>query len=362
MAIVKMKKLRVVALSSQREQLLRQLLRLGCVEVRQPEELLSDPHWAALLHREDSGLLTVRNRLAEVQTALDALGKSSGVKNGLFIRRRTVREEEFLGDSAVDEAGAATNRINGLLQTLSRLQNEESGLAARKAALLPWRALDLPLKDQGTAHVLFRLGVCPAAVDLGEVKNELAAAADAAELLEISGDRQQHYLLLLCWRSQEDRAMEVLRHRGFSAVAFPAVAGTPAEELKRLDAALAETARKREKTLTELAAQGGHREELRLYADRLTAEAAQQESQERLLTDGTILLLEGWVPAEKAGQLEALLEKDGCAYELADPSPEEYPEVPVQLKNNWLNRPLNMVTEMYSLPAYDNVDPYPLMG
>ena len=44
MAIVKMKKLRVVALSSQREQLLRQLLRLGCVEVRQPEELLSDPH------------------------------------------------------------------------------------------------------------------------------------------------------------------------------------------------------------------------------------------------------------------------------------------------------------------------------
>ena len=49
MAIVKMKKLRVVALSSQREQLLRQLLRLGCVEVSQPEEILSDPRWAELL-------------------------------------------------------------------------------------------------------------------------------------------------------------------------------------------------------------------------------------------------------------------------------------------------------------------------
>ena len=140
MAIVKMKKLRVVALSSQREQLLRQLLRMGCVEVSQPEERLSDPHWAALLHRENSDLPAMRTRLAEVQTALDALGKYSGVKYGLFIRRRTVREEEFLGDGAVDEAGAATDRINGLLQMLSRLQNEESGLAARKAALLPWRA------------------------------------------------------------------------------------------------------------------------------------------------------------------------------------------------------------------------------
>ena len=117
MAIVKMKKLRVVALSSQREQLLRQLLRLGCVEVSQPEEILSDPQWAALLHREDSDLPAMRTRLAEVQTALDALGKYSGVKNGLFIRRRPVPEEEFLSDGAVE--------VNCSFTTLVRLQKSE---------------------------------------------------------------------------------------------------------------------------------------------------------------------------------------------------------------------------------------------
>jgi V/A-type H+-transporting ATPase subunit I len=41
--------------------------------------------------------------------------------------------------------------------------------------------------------------------------------------------------------------------------------------------------------------------------------------------------------------------------------PEEYPEVPVKLKSNALTWPMNMVTEMYSLPAYDGVDPNPLM-
>ena len=45
-----------------------------------------------------------------------------------------------------------------------------------------------------------------------------------------------------------------------------------------------------------------------------------------------------------------------------DPTEEEIPDVPVQLKNNWLTKPLNMVTEMYSLPRYDNVDPNPLMA
>ena len=50
------------------------------------------------------------------------------------------------------------------------------------------------------------------------------------------------------------------------------------------------------------------------------------------------------------------------AWELTEPSPEEYPAVPVKLKNNWLTRPLNMVTEMYSLPAYGSLDPNPLMA
>ena len=44
------------------------------------------------------------------------------------------------------------------------------------------------------------------------------------------------------------------------------------------------------------------------------------------------------------------------------PAEDEYPEVPVRLKNNRFTRALNMVTEMYSLPAYDGVDPNPLMA
>ena len=80
------------------------------------------------------------------------------------------------------------------------------------------------------------------------------------------------------------------------------------------------------------------------------------------MTDGTILFFEGWAPAENLSQVEALLERLNCAWEASDPAEEEIPQVPVKLKNNWLTRPLNMVTEMYSLPAYSNVDPNPLMA
>ena len=45
-----------------------------------------------------------------------------------------------------------------------------------------------------------------------------------------------------------------------------------------------------------------------------------------------------------------------------DPTEDEYPRVPVQLKNNKFTNALNMVTNMYSLPAYGSRDPNPLMA
>ena len=362
MAIVKMKKLRVIALASDRDALLRQLLRLGCVEIRQPDSLLADPQWSALLRRDTGGLTEVRTEMADVNTALEAMKRYGGLKDGLFLQRHPISEQEFLGSGTVDNARAAAGKINGLLRTLTRLQNEEGRMSAQRAGLAPWSGLDVPLERQGTEHVLFRLGVVPGGADVGMIRNELAAADAAAELLEVSADKQQHYLFLLCHRADEEKAMEVLRPRGFSAVTFPEVSGTAAENLRRLDREL--EANRKHQADTEAAITGcaGSRDALRLYADRLTAEAAQEENAGRLMTDGTIVFFEGWCPAERLDKVEKLLEEKGCAWEAADPTEEEIPDVPVQLKNNWLTRPLNMVTEMYSLPRYDNVDPNPLMA
>ena len=68
------------------------------------------------------------------------------------------------------------------------------------------------------------------------------------------------------------------------------------------------------------------------------------------------------MPADKEGELAQLLGGFTCALETADPAPEEYPEVPVKLKNNAITRSMNTITEMYSLPAYDGVDANPLMA
>ena len=362
MAIVKMKKLRVIAMADHREELLKGLLKLGCVEISEPDDKLADPAWTALLKRGTSALAETRTELADVNTALAAIKRYGQVKDGLFIQRKAVSEQEFLSTESAERAKAASQKVGGLLQELSGLQAEETRLLSRQAALRPWIPMDLPLEREGTAHTVFRMGVCPGATDTGAIRTELAAADAAAELYEINADKQQKYYLLILHRSEEEKVQEILRPFNFSATAFQNVTGTAAENVEELDRKLAENRRRQEAATAAIVQSAEDRDALRMYVDRLNAEASKETGAERLLTDGTIVFFEGWVPAENIQQTERLLEQMGCAWDAADPTEDEIPDVPVKLKNNWFTKPLNMVTEMYSLPAYDNVDPNPLMA
>lgn len=360
--IVKMKKLRVIAMADDRERLIAGLLHLGCMQISEPADKLADPEWAALLRRQDSALSQRKSELADVDTALAAVKRYGRTKEKALHLRPGVTEADFLSDKAVTEADAASREINDTLRELAKLQGDENRITARRTGLVPWEALDVPLEHTGTEHTLSRLEVCPAGVDLDAVRAELDAADAAAALYEVSADKQQRYIYLICLKAEEERVQELLRPHGFSVTSFSDAAGTAKENIARLDAQLAESRKRQAAAIDALARSESERDKLRLYADRLATETNREENVESLLTDGTILFFEGWAPSERMGEVGALLDECQCAWEAADPTSEETADVPVALKNNWFTRPLNMVTDMYSLPSYEGVDPNPLMS
>ena len=360
--IVKMKKLRAIAMADDRKELIEGLLHLGCLEISEPSGRLADPEWAALLRREESALATRRGEIAEVNNALEAIGRYGQSKEKALHLRPGVTEKDFLSEETVRAADEKSRGINEKLRRLAQLQSQENQLRGRRAGLTPWEDLDVPLDQQGTAHTACRMEVCPAGVDLDAVRAELDAADTAAALYEVSADKQQRYTFLICLRTDEERVQEILRAHGFSVTAFSEAEGTARENIRRIDGALADNADEQAEVTDALKRSDGARDALRLYADRLATEANREENIESLLTDGTILFFEGWAPAERMDEVGKLLDGFSCAWEAEDPSEEDTPDVPVALKNNWFTRPLNMVTDMYSLPSYRGVDPNPLMS
>ena len=73
MSIVKMKRIRLIALAKDKDALLSSLLHVGCVEPKEPAELLADEAYASLLHREGSAAAQAKAQLTELQHALDVL-------------------------------------------------------------------------------------------------------------------------------------------------------------------------------------------------------------------------------------------------------------------------------------------------
>ena len=362
MAIVKMKHLRLAAMQSDREALLRLLQGMGCLEIEEPSVDWSDPEWAGLKSPDSGALSAAREEKNAAQHALEVLKRYAKVKGGLLSPRPVVSSQQFFEEQAYRSALETARAINDGERELAALKAERDKRAAQRASLAPWIPLELPLDTASTREVEVQFGTVLAETPFPQLAGEVQAVSELAQLTLASADRENQYLLLICHRSALDEVLEKLKEHGWSRAVFRDLTGTAADNDRRLEQEMEELSQRRAEQERRIAAQAGQREALKRAVDRASVEIDREEGKSRLVETQVAFFLEGWVPEERWDQLRQALSDYPCAWEVRDPEPEEYPQVPVQLKNNWLTRPLNMVTEMYSLPAYDNVDPNPLMA
>ena len=361
MSIVKMKRIRLIALAEDRDALLSSLLHVGCVEISEPE-IPQGEDGNPLLHRDAAGVAQARSQLTALQHALEVLRKYAPRKKGMFAPRDTIGERELLDGAAMAAALQKAEAVNEHAKAVGQLNTREARLHTEQLALQPWSAYDLPLEDQGTRAAAVLLGTVPNAVDFDAMAGAVMESAETAWLKLLSTDREQQYLEVVVHRSQEAQALEVLRTYGFSFSQLKELTGTVAENVRRLDEEIRQIGEQRRGEEEAIRTLGAAQDELEVCVDRVQQVLAKEAAKERLLTGGAIICLDGWAEAPEVPALEKALKAFDCAYELTDPTPEEYPEVPVKLKNNIFSRCMNVVTEMYSLPAYDGTDPNPLMA
>ncbi len=361
MAIVKMKKLRLIAPRSRKDELLRSLTKLGCVEIAEPTAELQSEELAPLLHRESGEAAAHKARQTALLGALAVLDKLSPEKKPLLSAKPLAGADALL-DAQDDAALAAANELLALGDRLKRLSAEESRQRSAIEALKPWEGLDLPLETAATETCAILLGSVPARMDRAEMAEKLGEAAEEAELFDIFEDKNQRYLLLVARKEELAKAQEALRPYAFTLANTAGLRGTAAENIALAQAKLEELSAEKDRTADDIAAMADSRQALKLAADAEGTEIARAEAEDRLCGTESAVALQGWMPAEREEELGTLFDALGCAWESEDPDPSEYPDVPVQLKNNKLTNGLNMVTEMYSLPAYDGVDPNPLMA
>ena len=355
-----MKHLRLLGMESEREALLKAMQDMECVEISSidgSEEALK----SGFAKPDDKALMSAQEASRAYRTALASLDRFAPEKKGMFRKRQGVSRAAFFSAESEENARTAAETINKDTRRLGEIESERTKNEALRATLAPWLTVDAPLGGADGALAVF-FGTA----GLNVTDDALKALADSLDGLltwqQASSDRSLRYLLVMCHGSVKERALSALRDLGFSTVSFRGMTGTAKENDKALAENLAALEKERQEIEQRIAGLGGKRDALLEASDRAAIALRREEAKSRLVGTDKVFLLEGWLPADRCAALEKALEPFTCAIETREPTEEEYPQVPVQLKNNKLTRPLNMVTEMYSLPAYGTLDPNPLMA
>lgn len=362
MAIAKMKKLTLAALRQDKDMLLRSLIRLGCVELTEIEGEIKDTEFESLLKREQTSLVSSKSDYSKLQNAIAVLNKYAPEKSPLLSAKPEADADVLLDGSNIKDAVVFSDAILAADDTVKRITAEESRCRSVIEALTPWDCLDLDLSLAETERCRVLTGNIPASVNLSAVNEALKQITEEYECFRVSTDKIQHYLVVLCLKEDEQKLLEGLRAFGYTAANFNGMTGTARANIESTKKELKSLGKEKKAKSGAIVSAASKRSELKLTADCLAVKISMEEAEDKLYGTENTVILKGWFPEEAEGELEELFKSNTVAWETEVPAEEEYDNVPVLLKNNRFTSALNMVTNMYSLPRYNSVDPNPIMA
>lgn len=364
MSIQKMKKVRVIGLRSEKDAFLDDLIRFGRLEISDYPQAEGDVVVFSTNNYDKlelpADMLAVNQ--AKLSSALDIMQRYFPEKKKLLDPKPEAPLESFLSDARLNSCLHAANRVIRLDGEIRSLTAENQEMQNQLTALQPWMTLDMPLEYTGTENVSFTLCSLPADAPEGDVASALEMAAPDSELIPVSSDRFLRYCVLVCHWAEFDAAEDALRNFSYNPMENPGMTGTAEENAERIAKETEYNGVKIERAKGKLMSETAYRQYIQQSWDSLATKLYETESRSRMLNSDSSFAMEGWLAEEDVPALERILGNYVVHAEFEDPAPEEYPDVPVKLRNNLFTRCMNMITNMYSLPAYDGVDPNPLMA
>lgn len=362
MAIVKMKKLTLAVVRPQKEALLKELARAGCVEFSEINGELEQSGLSGLVQNEPSERMRYRQAHQTLLQGIGLLDQIAPEKTGFLTAKPELDKTAFLDDTGMWGCVRFAENILENDRKIRNLTAEESRQKNLIEALKPWIPLNVSLDTQGTEYTAVLIGTIPTVFSLADAARAIEDVTDEAQLYTVSDDKLLHYIMIICLKEKLPEIREAMRPFGYTAAAVAGMVGSPRELSGKAETTLRDLVAERERCRAEIEAETVRRDELKFAADRIATRISMAEAEEKLYGTESAVFMRGWIPAEKERLLEDLFRQYDCAYETEEPTEDEYSSVPVSLKNNKVTDGLNMVTNMYSLPAYGTVDPNPLMA
>ncbi len=361
MAIVKMKKFTLLAFESQKQKLLKDLQRLESVQF---SEVLIQEELEEYLQKDSAHIeiSEIEEEQAKIKFAIDFLSQyeeKKGTIQSLKEGKNTVTYYEL--EKAVEDLQweKQYNYLKEKENTINKKKQHISKLSSEIEEIGKWSNLDISMNEVNNfKNCIAYLGVVPKNF-IENLREDISFQYNNCYIEVVNEDNRDGNILIIFHKELQSEIETLLKRYSFSKVNYDYEV-PPKEVIRNFKTKIKELKNELENIKKEIEEHVKYISDFKLIYEYNENHLLRLESCNNFLRSKNILTIEGWLPEEAIDEFEETISKSlnkEYYLELEDAKGEE---VPILLKNGTVSEAFEPITEMYSMPRYNEIDPTPL--
>ncbi|HPJ36703.1 MAG TPA: V-type ATPase 116kDa subunit family protein [Spirochaetota bacterium] len=289
--------------------------------------------------------------LLDAKEFLDRFRKEESFWTSFFAPMRTVRRERFYSEVDSFSPGEVLRKTDELKQRVEHLHEERNRLTEINFELEPWKEIFTQLIGAGESAESLTVAGITSTDDIPLIEN-----TPGIDLQVLGKTKDKTAIIIACHVSDREVPGNLLQRGIIERLDLSVVDGSPGDTYNRnisrldeIDRELAEAGSEGEKLLEES-------ENLLLALEHMGNMERAENAFRRWITTGYSFIASGWIIGSNLEKLKSIT-GNFEAVEFDVVSPEESEKPPVALNNRALFSPFQLITRLYSYPAYGSYDP-----
>ncbi|MDD5135327.1 MAG: V-type ATP synthase subunit I [Phycisphaerae bacterium] len=360
MSIARMQKVLIASYSTEAADVLEALQSSGMMQIHDAERAIVSKEWPEL-HTEKEKPKQIEELSAKIDAAVEFLAQYAPKRSltQALAPRAVVSEENYTSTVRGDAAMKMLEQCTELSGKLAKQRDSQEQLNSQLAMLLPWQELDINLSDlENFEKGAVILGLIP-------TKNFIAAQEKIKEFkaaIETAGKKDGHIsCVVIGLKENAAEIYKALRSVEFEAVNLSQFKGTPAELIKNAQKQLDETQQRIAELQEQARQMSKDRLQIGMLADYYKNLLGREQTRLAVPETEQTVLFEGWVKKHDLKKIKNILSGfSGTSISLISPAEDE--EIPVHIENSRILKPFEVITRMYGMPQYVEVDPTILLA
>jgi len=355
MAVSRMMKILIATYRGEAGELLEELQQAGIVQVLDAERAMVSKDWPELqidLRRPKD----LDEMVARLDKCITFLRKYATDKGPVSIFRPLVVIDKDRYSEVVSGRGALDllEQAEQVSAEIDRLNTEYENCQATYEGLYPWRGLSIPVEEIAGLKTTTCMAGMIGHQHFEEVTAKLSELGAAIEQVGSTGNADA--CLIVCMNETVAEIQKVLRSGDFEQARFEEVKGMVGEFLEDCEENLARLGVELGEAMSKAGELAKERLKLQILYDHYENLLAREQTKALSPTSEYVVLFEGWAKRKDYERLEEMVGKFGAST-ITEVLPGEGEEPPVEIENNRVVRPFEVITRLYGMPQYLELDP-----